>query len=84
MDRVMAEWQGPDIVDATQDAIVLHIGQMLFAFLVICGLFGISIILFCIEYVWSTTKKSSLKKGILAENKKKIIRTLTKHNRMTS
>ena len=56
MSRIMARWKGPDIAEGSQDALVLSIGQLLLAFLVVLGVFGIAILVCVLEVFWSKVK----------------------------
>ena len=59
MSRIMARWEGPDIADGNQDTLVLKIGQLLLAFLIISGIFGMALVVFGMEIIWSETKAGS-------------------------
>ena len=51
MARIKTEWEGPDIVSVNQDKYVLKLGQMLLAFLLVLTIFGMSLMVFGVEFI---------------------------------
>ena len=73
LSSILARWTGPDIAEGNQDTIVLKIGQLVLAFLVIIGIFGIALAVFGIEFIYSKMKKGDVKELAAKNSMRKVV-----------